>query len=268
METRKFVDSLFEGYEESAALAEFKEEIRANLGAKIESLVAQGMSEDEAWEKARDQLGDVLDLAEDFALVKQTGTFFTNKFSAISIECACKVNVHLGRARHRAVITPGSEELVMTEIRGDALRIYSRQDKRFYFVYVGSSKKTVVDVYMPELRGLEVKGMGNVSVSDGISAPLEISVSGSGKINLGAGRVPLLTVKISGMGDIDARKIEAENVEVAISGMGKIKAHATKAIKGKISGSGKVYLRGEPSNHIRISGSGKVVWQDEEDCDK
>jgi len=75
MKAKEFVDSLFKGYEETAALADFKEELLANLNAKTESFVKKGMPPEAAFEKAASQLGDVSALADELSLKKRKEVF-------------------------------------------------------------------------------------------------------------------------------------------------------------------------------------------------
>ena len=75
MNAKELVDSLFARYEETAALADFKEELLGNLNAKVESLVKKGMSESAAFEKAGAELGDVSALADDLSLKKRKEVF-------------------------------------------------------------------------------------------------------------------------------------------------------------------------------------------------
>ena len=75
MNSKEFVDSLFTGYEETAALADFKEELLANLNAKIESFVKKGMDAKEAFSKATAELDDVSALADEFSLKKRNEVF-------------------------------------------------------------------------------------------------------------------------------------------------------------------------------------------------
>ena len=75
MRTKEFVDSLFKGYEETAALADFKEELLGNLNAKIESFTKKGMDAEEAFAKASAELGDVSALADELSLKKRKEVF-------------------------------------------------------------------------------------------------------------------------------------------------------------------------------------------------
>ena len=75
MNEKDFIDSLFAGYEQTTALADFKEELLGNLNAKIESLVKKGMDGGAAFAKASAELGDVSALADDLSLKKRKEVF-------------------------------------------------------------------------------------------------------------------------------------------------------------------------------------------------
>jgi hypothetical protein len=75
MKAKEFVDSLFEGYEETTTLSDFKEELLGNLNAKVENLVKKGMDMETAFSKASAELGDVSALANELSLKKRTEVF-------------------------------------------------------------------------------------------------------------------------------------------------------------------------------------------------
>jgi hypothetical protein len=75
MKAKAFVDSLFNGYEETTELADFKEELLGNMNAKIENLVKKGMDEETAFSKASAELGDVSLLANELSLKKRKEVF-------------------------------------------------------------------------------------------------------------------------------------------------------------------------------------------------
>jgi hypothetical protein len=75
MNSKEFVDSLFKGYEETAALSDFKEELLGNLNAKMENLVKTGVDEKTAFTKASAELGDVSALADELSLKKRKEVF-------------------------------------------------------------------------------------------------------------------------------------------------------------------------------------------------
>lgn len=59
-----YVDNLFSGIYETKELSELKEEIGSNLLAKIEDFISSGSSEDDAFNKAISDLGDMSELIE------------------------------------------------------------------------------------------------------------------------------------------------------------------------------------------------------------
>lgn len=61
---KKYVDNLFLDIYDTKQLGELKEEISANLLEKINDLVANGNSEEEAFKKAVSSLGDMDELVE------------------------------------------------------------------------------------------------------------------------------------------------------------------------------------------------------------
>ena len=71
MNTQQYIDGLFAHYEETPALADFKEELRGNLDERIKNLVKKGMPEQEAFHKATSELGDISALAEEISLKKK-----------------------------------------------------------------------------------------------------------------------------------------------------------------------------------------------------
>jgi len=75
MNAKDMVDSLFDRYEQTTALADFKEELLSNLNAKIESLVNKGMDPEAAFTKASAELGDVSVLADELSLIRRKEVF-------------------------------------------------------------------------------------------------------------------------------------------------------------------------------------------------
>ena len=75
MNTREYVKSLFKDYEETGDLNDFMEELEGNLDARIASIVRKGLSEQEAFDKACAELGDVSVLADELSLKKRREVF-------------------------------------------------------------------------------------------------------------------------------------------------------------------------------------------------
>ena len=75
MSTKKYVDKLFNNYEDTPALADFKEELQSNLDAKIANLVSKEMSAQAAFDKATRELGDISVLADEISFKKKQEVF-------------------------------------------------------------------------------------------------------------------------------------------------------------------------------------------------
>ncbi len=71
MKEQVYIDRLFEGYENTPELQDFKEEIAVNLQERIKGLQAKGMSEEDAFEKATAELGDVTEVADELSRQKR-----------------------------------------------------------------------------------------------------------------------------------------------------------------------------------------------------
>jgi len=75
MNTKEYVQSLFSDYEETENLKDFMEELQSNLDARIASLVQKGLAEQDAFDKACAELGDISVLAKELSLKKRREVF-------------------------------------------------------------------------------------------------------------------------------------------------------------------------------------------------
>lgn len=71
MMIKKYVDDLFHGYESTAELEDFKEEIIINLKDRVQDLEKAGKSSDEAFAEAVSELGDITAIADDLSREKR-----------------------------------------------------------------------------------------------------------------------------------------------------------------------------------------------------
>ncbi len=74
MKEKVYVDRLFADYEDTPDIRDFKEEIVVNMHERIKEFTRKGMSEDEAFEKAAAELGDITTIADNAAKQKRTET--------------------------------------------------------------------------------------------------------------------------------------------------------------------------------------------------
>lgn len=144
---------------------------------------------------------------------------------------------------------------------------------------VGKYERLEIYITMPELTGVQIRGLGDIEGKSKFTGlnELKLEVSGMGNIRLNV-EASQVTSKVSGMGDIfleghagnlsgsitgsgdlKAQKLEANEVSLAVSGMGDCEVTPVNSLSVKISGIGSVYYSGKPK-HINqtISGIGKM----------
>jgi len=74
MKERVYVDRLFADYEDTPAIRDFKEEIAANLTERVRGLISMGLGEEQAFEKATAELGDITAIADEAGKRKRNET--------------------------------------------------------------------------------------------------------------------------------------------------------------------------------------------------
>ena len=65
MKEKVYVDRLFADYEDTQEMMDFKEEIAGNLKERVRELASKGLDEQESFEKATAELGDITAIADD-----------------------------------------------------------------------------------------------------------------------------------------------------------------------------------------------------------
>jgi len=160
----------------------------------------------------------------------------TSKFFEI-IHCGFgDVNIYTGSEDYRVEVTTDSniQDFVDVETEGEVLSIGMQSNSISY-----DPTELTIDVYVPELKAVTLKGSGNIKIYDGDTTDLEVNLIGSG--------------------NIDAHSHKVENVNVTLTGSGKVKLWVTKKISGKITGSGDILYKGNPDKiNVNTTGSGKV----------
>ena len=71
MKEKVYVDRLFADYEDTPEIRDFKEEIAGNLKERVKELMSKGLGEEEAFEKATAELGDITAIADDIGKRKR-----------------------------------------------------------------------------------------------------------------------------------------------------------------------------------------------------
>ena len=154
-------------------------------------------------------------------------------FNGISVEGVADVNIQPGEDYKVVVITDENlQHRVITETRNNVLNISIKSKKGF------RSTRLTVNIHLPELKSLDLSGVGNVTIADGSATDLAIFLSGVGEIN--------------------AQNYRIENVTIHHSGVGDMKIWATHSLEGTLSGVGNILYKGNPTVNVKVSGVGKV----------
>jgi hypothetical protein len=199
---------------------------------------------------------------------------------------------------YEVVVEAADEDLerIETRVRGSELTI--RWNERAFGLFGNRPKGPIaVRVRLPELRGLEVAGSGDVDGGAWVSETFSVEVNGSGSARFaelaseeltlevaGSGNVQVLKVdaalariemrgsgdaelagsadrqeiEVMGSGDVDAVELEGAQVNVQIMGSGDVRVWANDVLSAEIMGSGDVRYRGSPRVDSASHGSGRV----------
>jgi len=144
------------------------------------------------------------------------------------------VNIH-NAENYRVTVTTDSniQDIITITVNGNNLHIDGKKTNNGF-----SPTKLVIDVYLPEIKSIELNGVGNIGIINGKESNLEI--------------------KLSGVGNINGQNYEAENVSISLSGVGDIRTWATKNLTGSISGVGNVLYKGEPTINVNTNITGNI----------
>lgn len=157
-------------------------------------------------------------------------------------------------------------ERIETRVQGGELAIGWRDG---VFGWAGSRTHgpIAIRLTLPELRGLEVAGSGDVAAGSWLGEGLEVEVNGSGSVAFEELTVEELDLEIAGSGSVEAARVDTAVVRIEVLGSGSVQlAGAADRQEIEVMGSGDVVLtelEGARVN-VEIMGSGDVsVWANE-----
>ena len=157
MNIKQYIDASFSGYEETNALADFKEELESNLNDRINSLKKKGLSEQEAYDKAIAELGDVSALADELSLKKKQEVFSNMYMKTRSYMKPWRMALYVlcGTVLGFGVITGIVAWLFSTEINAflGTLLLFGGASV-LGFVFLGLTQETAAREAMPWKRAL------------------------------------------------------------------------------------------------------------------
>jgi hypothetical protein len=160
---------------------------------------------------------------------------------------------------------------ITTEVRNGTL--YISFDRKAIL----PTKSIKFSLTMRSIRGLDTKGVSDITAASIVTDELEIGISGTGNINLEKLTADRLTVNVSGAGNFQAEGVvnsqkvslsgagnyegedlQSKTAEVTITGIGRITLWTTDNLDVTISGTGGVDYYGTPQITQQISGVGKI----------
>jgi hypothetical protein len=106
-----------------------------------------------------------------------------------------------------------------------------------------------------------LRGSGDLSLSTSNSDKVELDIIGSGNITA-KGQSKSLVTQLNGSGDISAEQLLADIVNITLNGSGNTDVHAKQSVNVNLRGSGDVMVRGQPQQRtITKHGSGDVNFE-------
>ena len=106
-----------------------------------------------------------------------------------------------------------------------------------------------------------VSGSGDLRIDAGDSNNVELTMLGSGDVFV-SGATRALKAALTGSGDLHGETLRADAVEVAALGSGDARVNAKSSVNLSLLGSGDVYVRGSPAQRVVTRrGSGDVTWE-------
>jgi hypothetical protein len=161
-----------------------------------------------------------------------------------------------------------------TEVRNRTLRIYVDDPTMLH-----TDKNIVAHISLPALRGLDLSGSSDASVSGPVNADeFNLDVSGAGAVDiqelharsfnadmsgstalvLGRGEIQTGNFKVSGNGAINSFGVAQQTTVLDLSGTADAEVNVATNLDVDISGSGSVAYKGHPSIKQEVSGSGTI----------
>lgn len=154
---KAYVEDLFKGYEETAELQDFKEEIEINMMEQIRDLEKNGVSSEEAFTKVVARLGDMTKIADDISRQKRNeviGNMYIDQHVQVSKKHA------LGYAIAGGVLLFGIITALLTYTATNTIYISISSFMPFIvisgaaFVFLGLTQETGVNYPMSWKRAL------------------------------------------------------------------------------------------------------------------
>jgi hypothetical protein len=112
---------------------------------------------------------------------------------------------------------------------------------------------------MKTLKGVTLRGSGNIVVSQMAGDNLVVNLPGSGNITV-TGTAATLNVNLSGSGNVYCGELKAKSATVTLNGSGEVEVFANQNLDASMRGSGTIRYSGNPAQVSKnITGSGSIT---------
>lgn len=175
-------------------------------------------------------------------------------FDRVRINAVADVDIKIGR-KFSVVLEAEDNiiDLVEVDVVGGKLVIDMDNDYS-----IDTDEDIHFEITMPELEGLDFRGVGDVRVTDLDAEELEIECPGVGKLYC-EGKAKRLDIDFSGVGSMDLGDLVAARARVRVDGVGNVTVNVQDDLDVNVNGMGKVKYYGDPDKvRSSINGWGKI----------
>ena len=157
---------------------------------------------------------------------------------------------------------------VRAYVLGERLRLgraaFAREGWKFVFAEEDDSPRRV-DIVMPELAALELKGGAHVSLSGFRGDRLDLDIAGAVRLEGHDGRYEELDLSVYGASDIDLRGIAVTDAEVDLKGASEVALTMDGGVlSGSSAGAGSLHYYGPVSEErVEVAGITRIVHRAE-----
>jgi hypothetical protein len=151
------------------------------------------------------------------------------EFNGVMLSGVGNMNIYFSDS-HKVVVTTDSniQDSVAIAAKNNILNFDLKRNVK--------NVRVTIDIYLPRIDKINLKGVGNIEIEEGEGVDLEIRHTGVGNINL--------------------EKYCVENATVIYKGVGNIKIWAINSLNGTGSGVGSIQYKGSPRMNMDFDGVG------------
>jgi hypothetical protein len=176
-------------------------------------------------------------------------------FDSVALEGSGKVTISMGG--NESVVVEADDNivpLIETRVENGTL-IISTKDNTNLTTHAGIR----INITMKSLKGLYLRGSGEIDASGVAGDQVEIQLPGSGDITV-SGKANDLKISLPGSGNVTCDGLKVKSATINLNGSGNITAYASESLDATLRGSGTIRYSGNPPQVSKsITGSGTIT---------